>query len=494
MKQMVCMGALLCAWSGIVFADEPAAPPADSSFTLGTVEVIGHAEPDATALTTDVVDAATLSARHRDDLSEALDLVPGVALQNTGQRRERLIALRGFSSRQVPLFIDGVPVYVPYDGNVDLSRFGVDYVSQIVVSKGLASLLYGPNVLGGAINIISRKPVAPFEASARLETEADDHFDDIEQRASVSIGGRHDAWYAHLTASYVNAGGYRLPSDFKPTYTPAGTTAEDGGRRNNADSRDTVISAKIGYAPDADNEYALSYYRQDGDKDDPPYAGGYLRSYLCPTADNPAQQCTHADGVQPRYWQWPYWDKQSFYFVARNAIAEQGTLRWRLFYDSFKNALESFDDDTYGTQTRPYAFHGSHYDDYTYGASGDFEWRWNEENTTRLAMHYRQDVHREAQAAPVVPEQRLDIPTYDVAIEHEWRFAPAWSLTPGYSHMVQPGRTVQVWNSAGPAYVPVSVDSADADNAQLVGTYRLGEQQRFLAGLSRKTRFPTLKE
>ncbi|MGZ8220275.1 MAG: TonB-dependent receptor plug domain-containing protein, partial [Methylobacter sp.] len=40
-----------------------------------------------------------------------------------GARNERLIYIRGFNSRQVPLFMDGIPVYVPYDGNVDLNRF-----------------------------------------------------------------------------------------------------------------------------------------------------------------------------------------------------------------------------------------------------------------------------------------------------------------------------------------------------------------------------------
>jgi iron complex outermembrane receptor protein len=108
------------------------APAADDTFSLGTVEIIGHRIAADTAVTTETVSSEVLEARHRDDLSEALDLIPGAAIQNTGQRRERTIAIRGFNSRQIPVFIDGVPVYVPYDGNVDLSRFGVDYISEVV--------------------------------------------------------------------------------------------------------------------------------------------------------------------------------------------------------------------------------------------------------------------------------------------------------------------------------------------------------------------------
>lgn len=440
---------------------------ASDTFTLGVIEVIGERDDGATALTTDSVDEEILRTLHREDLSEALDLIPGVAIQNQGQRRERLVTVRGFNSQQVPLFIDGVPVYVPYDGNIDLARFGTGYVSDVIVSKGLSSLLYGPNTLGGAINVVSRRPSAPLEASARIATEFDDDFGNIEQRVVGSIGSLRGNWYGHATASFVNSEGYRLPDGFTTT------AAEDGGRRDRADSRDSVISAKIGYVQDADNEYALTYYRQDGRKEDPPYAG--------------------TEGVTPRFWAWPYWDKQSLYFVARNGIAGQGTLRWRLFYDTFKNSLESYDDASYTTQTRRYAFAGSHYDDYSYGGNADFEWRWDADNSTRLAAHYKFDVHREAQVQPFSPQERLEIPTYDVAIEHEWRFAPGFSLTPGYAYLMQPARTVQVWDEIS-AYYDVPVDRADAHNAQLIGTYQLDQQNSFLTGVSRKTRFPTLKD
>ena len=422
------------------------------------------------------MNAEALAAKHRDDLAEALDLIPGVSLQNLGQRRERLISVRGFSSRQVPLFIDGVPVYVPYDGNVDLARFGVDYVSEIVVSKGLSSMLYGPNILGGAVNVISRKPTEPFQASARVATEADEKFDSIERRASLSLGGKSGNWYGYISGSYAKSDGYRLPDDFVPV------AAENGGMRENAESRDTVISAKIGYTPNEDNEFALTYYRQDGDKLDPPYAGSYLRTN------------TRLDGVQVRYWTWPYWDKESVYFVARNAVGSKGTLRWRLFHDSFRNALESFDNATYTTQNAGYAFHGSNYDDFTYGGSTDFEWSWNEQQITRVAAHYRRDVHRESQITPLVPLMHLEIPTYDAAIEHEWRVSDALTLTPSYSHMIQPDQTVEVYNSGPRRFSPVHTDRSTADNAQLVGTYKLNTDSSLVAGISRKTRFPTIKE
>ncbi|EMT5004916.1 TonB-dependent receptor plug domain-containing protein, partial [Pseudomonas aeruginosa] len=97
----------------------------------------------------------------RRDVGEALNTLPGVYLQGGGNRNERQVSVRGFDSRQVPLFIDGVPVYVPYDGNIDLGRFLTSDLAGIEVSKGYASLLQGPNMLGGAINLATRRPTRP---------------------------------------------------------------------------------------------------------------------------------------------------------------------------------------------------------------------------------------------------------------------------------------------------------------------------------------------
>jgi hypothetical protein len=56
------------------------APPTDGTFSLGTVEVIGHRVAADSAVTTETVSAELLAQRHRDDLSEALDLIPGAAI------------------------------------------------------------------------------------------------------------------------------------------------------------------------------------------------------------------------------------------------------------------------------------------------------------------------------------------------------------------------------------------------------------------------------
>ena len=90
---------------------------------------------------------------------------PAWCCKKSGSRNEEQVKVRGFDSRQVPVYFDGVPIYVPYDGNLDLARILTNNLGAVEVSKGYSSLLQGPNQMGGAINITTQKPTKPLEAS-----------------------------------------------------------------------------------------------------------------------------------------------------------------------------------------------------------------------------------------------------------------------------------------------------------------------------------------
>jgi hypothetical protein len=143
-----------------------------SAFELGTVLVVAKRLPTTEIgdvggdQVASVVTSKDLLQFNRNNVGDALNLLSGVTL-STNSRNEKTVAVRGFDSRQVPLFIDGIPVYVPYDGYVDFNRFSTADLAAIQVAKGFSSLAYGPNTLGGAINLISRKPKT-FEADAMV--------------------------------------------------------------------------------------------------------------------------------------------------------------------------------------------------------------------------------------------------------------------------------------------------------------------------------------
>lgn len=451
--------------AALVGADVRADDARDDVFSLGVVEVVGAAIDDEAPAKPETLTADDLRRNARRDVAEALAQLPGVTVQNIGARSERLVYVRGFNSRQVPVFIDGIPVYVPYDGNVDLGRLGVDDLSQIVVTKGLTSVLYGPNALGGSVNLVSRRPTEPLEANASATVEWDSDGDVPAQRASARVATRQGAWYAQATAAWRDATWFRVSDDFRAA------PAENGGRRDNSGFHDVAVSAKVGFVPNDTNEYVLSAYRLDGQKDTPPYAG-------------------RAAGVSPRFWRWPEWDKDSVYFIGRHALGESATLRVRAYRDAFRNTLESYDDARYATQTRPYAF-TSRYDDDTLGGAVEFEQRWSGEQVTRASLQTKKDVHREIDTIGA-PWERMEDRMTSLAIEHEAR-AGAWRFTPGVAfHAQRPGR---VDNALGNGtIVPFDTHDDDAVNGSLAIGWRLDENVEFFGGLSRKTRFPTLKD
>lgn len=122
-------------------------------FQLGVVEVAGKALSSSASPSETVVSEEEMQAHQDVSVADTLARQSGVILTNGSRRAESWAFIRGFDARQVTLNIDGIPVYIPYDGNIDLNRFLVADMSQIVVSKGLGSLLYGPNNMGGSINL-----------------------------------------------------------------------------------------------------------------------------------------------------------------------------------------------------------------------------------------------------------------------------------------------------------------------------------------------------
>jgi iron complex outermembrane receptor protein len=85
-------------------------------FNLGRIEVnVADSTPIAAT-----VDESEYRQRDLRVVTDALNLLPGVSMQRIGPRNERGVFIRGFDVRQVPLYIDGIPVYVPYDGYVDM--------------------------------------------------------------------------------------------------------------------------------------------------------------------------------------------------------------------------------------------------------------------------------------------------------------------------------------------------------------------------------------
>lgn len=407
-----------------------------------------------------------MEAQNKMEVSKALNLLSGVSLTANGPRNESMVTVRGFDLRQVPVYIDGIPVYVPYDGYVDLARFTTFDLAAIDVSKGFSSVLYGPNSLGGAINLISRKPTKSLEYDGSLGGINTNGY-----RGNINIGSKLGDFYVQGGYSYLHRNSSRMSSNFVPTKN------EDGGERDNSYRADQKINFKVGWTPSKKSEYAIGYINQQGEKGNPVYTGNDpLNSLL----------------TKPRYWEWPNWDKESYYFISNSGLDDKNSFKTRLYYDRFKNTLNSYDDATYTAQTKAYAFQ-SLYNDYTYGGNVEYNTLMIPKNDLKIAVHFKEDVHRENNLGE--PVRRFVDNTITVGIEDVYNVTSKFTVVPGVSYNIRKNKEAQDYNATTKVISDYpEADASDAYNAQIGFFYHLTETDKIGATVAKKTRFATIKD
>ena len=400
------------------------------------------------------IEAKKIQMYEKDDLSDALNLIPGVL--NAEGAKTDMVYVRGFDQRQVPVYYDGVPIYIPYDGYIDLGMLMTSDIAQMTISSGTGSLLYGPNALGGAINIITAKPKPGFSAKVKAGTFTNGKYSSI---ASLAYGA--GKYYLKASYSIVDKDNYRLSDDFEPV------DLEDGGNLTNSWKKTAQLSLKAGFTPAEGHEYALSYVKHDGEKGIPTYLG---------------------TNGSARYWQFPIYDKESIYFLSNSKLSTGLSLKTRLYYDKFDNTLESYDDNTFSTQTKGYAF-TSIYDDYTLGGIGTLTFIKGR-NTAVLDAQYKYDSHKEHNVGE--PVQQMEDKSSSLSFIDSY-YLERFTIHGGLSMNCEEGIKAQ--------YLDENDEIAEHpknNNTVLNGeagvSFEISETNSLKAGISYKTRFPTMKD
>jgi iron complex outermembrane recepter protein len=433
---------------------------ADSSSITQKVYNLGEVKISATVDKT-TVNAADMQKYNAKDVSDALRTQPSLILSETGARNESTVYLRGFDLRSVPVFMDGIPVYVPYDGYVDLARFTTYDLAKIDVAKGYSSMTYGANTIGGAINLIGMKPSKKLELSAKLGAMSGKGYE-----TKLNLG-------SNLGKIYLQAGFSILQKQFMPLSANFDTMKlETDHHRDNSYQKDLKGSFKIGYTPNATDEYSLNYQYSHGSKGNPVYLG---------TDKN----------TKVRYWQWPYWDKQSLYYISRTAIGKRSDLKVRAYYDQFRNELSSFDDNTYSTQNKGSSFN-SLYDDYTLGGNLEFASDWNDKNHLRASLHAKNDNHSEHNEGE--PVRHFADNTYSVGIENIYKAGSKLNFIPGISYNLRKSLRAEDYNSTDSTITNYPKNQNDALNAQMAAYYKISNAINLNFNIAYKSRFATMKD
>ncbi|MGC8865523.1 MAG: TonB-dependent receptor plug domain-containing protein [Bacteroidales bacterium] len=395
-------------------------------------------------------------------VNQTLHSLPFIVNTFSGARNEAGLNLRGNDIRSVPVFIDGIPVYIPYDGNFDLARLNLADLSKIDVSAGNASLLYGPNTQGGAINLVSYKPVKETEALVKSSLMSGEGYS-----LSARIGHKAEKYWVSGHIINTHRDYFPLSHHFDTT-----GTGEKDFHRSNSFMQDFRTGLRIGFTPRTTDEYSLSYSYQHSSKGNPVYLGKDPK-------------------IPVRYWQWPKWDKQNLYFLSGTQLPGKVFLKTRLYYDKFDNQLNSYDDDTYSSQSAKYAF-TSYYNDDTYGGSAEANWSINPANHLRMAVLFKRDNHRENNEGEPVRHASDNI--YSIALEDEYWLGRRASIIPSLSYNRMESVKAEDYNSKTGLISVFPQNNHEAFNGQLIFNYRLLSFCDVRLSAAHKTRFPTMKD
>ncbi|HEX2799398.1 MAG TPA: TonB-dependent receptor plug domain-containing protein, partial [Thermoanaerobaculia bacterium] len=156
---------LLLSLAPALFA-RPAPPPGAAKLAADVV-VSAEAEPESAAslgVAATVIDAAEIAASKATTVLDLLRTVPGLdVVQSGGPGAVTSLFLRGTSSTQTLVLVDGVPLNSPYFGGTDLSSLSVANVERVEVVRGPFSALWGSEAVGGVVQVFTKRAAGGIE-------------------------------------------------------------------------------------------------------------------------------------------------------------------------------------------------------------------------------------------------------------------------------------------------------------------------------------------
>jgi len=397
------------------------------------VEVVARAPRPSESSSVAVVEKATIDRVSHHNLASALSYAAGTHV-SMGTKNEASLQIRGLGSGKIALLYDGIPIYEPYFGSFDLNSVTAEEVESIRVVRGTTSVLYGPNVLGGVVNVVTRRPDADTAA------------------ANISYGSFEDLGLAGTaTARRGPVGGvvsvsHHSTSDFE-WKDDAGSVAT----RSNSDSETTNLTGKLYFYPGRSSEIMAEV--------------GFVGSeYGIPSA---------TEYYRPRYWRFSDWNRLLLGLGASFPLADRGHLKARGYYVSHDNAL-----DAYATAGLDERLWRSTYDNDSYGAYLLGSVRLDHRNELRLSLNGKGDQVR-TQGDVGEDWQEFSQQTLSFGAEDHLRL--------GASFSVMAGASIDYLNKD-------QGNDKTAVNPILGVRFEVSETLELSSSVSLKSRFPTMKD
>ncbi len=271
--------------------------------------VVSHKDqPSASEI---ILDDERIQTQRSSSVADILAGVPGSSV-TVGNKNSSEIMIRGFTSRDVLVMVDGRPVNEPYYGKIDLSTIGIGNITRIKVEKGASSVRYGPNAMGGVVNIMTGGVDEKTPINLRLTAGSGK-----EIRADLIHNGNVNRirYRIHFGQNIID--GFPLSSNFEPS------TLENGNLRNNSDSRRTDMGAKLVFGSDKNTRWSLSL------------GNSHMEKGL-PSAIH-----------EPRFWRFRKWDRTSIDLDGEPVKGKFFTVKTKLYAERFLNELVDYRDEQY---------------------------------------------------------------------------------------------------------------------------------------------------
>jgi len=243
----------------------------DNNTSLTTIDtIVVRAARQSTPLQTGDVDLSQTPSFYtviqRDafegkmtDLAQVIEKEAGIQVRQSGGIGSfSSISLRGSSSEQVMIYVDGILLNDASGGGVDLSNISLSDVASIEIFRGSAPIQFGNASIGGVVNI---KTLRPSDAPSGNISVGYGSFNTI--KSSAFINHKIKNWDYLLSAEYLDTDN---DFEFKNTNGTLWNTSDDKWEdRENAQIEQINLMGKVGV--DLNNRTRLDFMNQWFQKD-----------------------------------------------------------------------------------------------------------------------------------------------------------------------------------------------------------------------------------
>ncbi len=199
---------------------------------------------DVTIINKDEIERAGQSS-----LVELLQLQPAVEISNNGGAgKTSNIFLRGASSNQTLILIDGLRIQSATTGTTTLENLSLAQIDRIEILRGPATSLYGQDAIGGVIQIFTKKSDGDFNAYASAGYGTYNT-----SRGTVGVSGRgNDTSYA-INLSAEDTDGFSALDTNNPNLD------DDDGYRN------LSVNGSVTHDFNLNHQIGFQFFNSQGD-------------------------------------------------------------------------------------------------------------------------------------------------------------------------------------------------------------------------------------